>query len=148
MSSKSYIPQTLKVDLGDNPLAVALEKSTVDISVVDGQVRVSPITFGDGDSKIGKSANASLDAVVAFLAGSPDAVIAIKGHTDAQGDAEANATLSTDRAQAVLDYLVTKGVGPSRLSASGFGGTQPIADNDTEDGRLANNRIEFVTTLK
>ena len=65
------------------------------------------------------------------------------GHTDATGDAAVNKTLSQNRAQAVVDYLIFKGVDPVQLRAIGYGQEKPIADNQTDEGKFKNRRIEF-----
>ena len=73
----------------------------------------------------------------------PSLQIRISGHTDNIGDASYNQELSQARAQAVVDYLLEKGIKTERLSASGFGQSLPIADNNTEEGRQLNRRVEL-----
>ena len=70
-------------------------------------------------------------------------LVEVAGHTDDQGSLESNQTLSQNRAQAVLDYMVGKGVDPSRLQAKGYGETRTIDTNETEAGRAKNRRVEF-----
>lgn len=72
----------------------------------------------------------------------------IKGHTDNVGTPEYNTELSRKRAQSVVDYLVKNGIDSGRLTAKGLGDTEPIASNDTEEGRQANRRTEFVIVPK
>jgi OmpA-OmpF porin, OOP family len=81
------------------------------------------------------------DAIKAMPAGTK---IEIGGHTDNTGDPNFNTTLSDDRANAVKDELVNLGVDAAMLTAKGYGSEKPIADNNTEEGRLKNRRIEFV----
>jgi outer membrane protein OmpA-like peptidoglycan-associated protein len=70
--------------------------------------------------------------------------IAIEGHASAEGEANHNRTLSDARAKSVMTYLTTKGgVDASRLTAQGFGSDKPLADNNTEEGRVKNRRVEF-----
>ncbi|MEN9797159.1 MAG: hypothetical protein RL653_855, partial [Pseudomonadota bacterium] len=69
--------------------------------------------------------------------------VQVEGHTDASGNAGANMTLSSKRAAAVVKYLVGKGVEKARLSSKGFGGTKPIADNETDEGKAKNRRVIF-----
>ena len=70
--------------------------------------------------------------------------ISIEGHTDNVGDAVSNKKLSNDRAKAVMDALVAKGIDKTRLSSLGWGQEKPVADNRTEDGRTKNRRVEIV----
>lgn len=69
--------------------------------------------------------------------------VAIEGHASSDGDDNQNLTLSDGRAKAVMAYIVTKGVDAKRLTAEGFGEKKPIADNNTEEGRIKNRRVEF-----
>jgi outer membrane protein OmpA-like peptidoglycan-associated protein len=69
--------------------------------------------------------------------------ILIEGHASSEGDAAHNLKLSDERAKAVMAYLVEHGISKDRLSAKGFGSSDPIADNKTEDGREKNRRVEF-----
>ncbi len=67
----------------------------------------------------------------------------LAGHTDNVGSDNANLKLSKDRAESVKNYLVSKGANPSRIEATGYGETQPIATNKTAAGRQKNRRVEF-----
>jgi hypothetical protein len=69
--------------------------------------------------------------------------VTVQGHTDSVGSSEFNAVLSQQRAEAVVKWLTSHGVGKDRLSAQGMGKEQPIMPNDTEAGRAANRRVEF-----
>ncbi|MFU2373156.1 MAG: OmpA family protein, partial [Bacteroidales bacterium] len=69
--------------------------------------------------------------------------IEVKGHTDNVGGDEFNMNLSRDRAKAVVNYLVSKGVNPDKLTYSYYGMRRPLSDNDTEEGRAKNRRVEF-----
>ena len=73
----------------------------------------------------------------------PDIDIFVVGHTDSMGDKNYNIGLGKKRAEAVVGYLVLKGVDAERLTAVGLGFSQPIADNSSDEGRAANRRIEF-----
>jgi outer membrane protein OmpA-like peptidoglycan-associated protein len=78
-----------------------------------------------------------------------DAAVAISGHTDNVGSDRANQLLSEQRAQAVREYLVSQeGIAASRLSARGYGKTQPVADNGTEAGRARNRRVDVVIAAR
>ena len=67
----------------------------------------------------------------------------VEGHTDADGEDEANLALSVSRAEAVVDALILRGIGPERLYAIGYGESLPIASNETRAGKQANRRIVF-----
>ena len=73
----------------------------------------------------------------------PTLVIEISGHTDNRGAAAYNQNLSQNRAKAVVDYFVQQGIPAARLKYAGYGLTQPIADNATDEGRATNRRVEF-----
>lgn len=83
------------------------------------------------------------DRDVARLKGEPDIRVEVAGHTDGVGSDAYNQKLSERRAQAVVDYLVSIGVDPKRLKAVGYGKKQPVASNDTEEGRAKNRRVEL-----
>ena len=85
-----------------------------------------------------------LDRLIETALRCPNASIEIAGHTDADGDQDGNQTLSEKRAQAVSDYLVRAGLPANRFTAVGYGSTQPLAGNDTDDGKAQNRRIDFV----
>jgi len=74
--------------------------------------------------------------------------IYIEGHTDNRGGAEFNRNLSRRRAESVRNYFINRGVAPERLEARGYGPDRPIAPNTTAQGRAANRRVEFLTTLR
>ncbi|MGZ3925077.1 MAG: OmpA family protein [Flavisolibacter sp.] len=89
-----------------------------------------------------------LDRVVQLLQDNPTVKIQIEGHTDNVGTAADNTKLSTNRAKAVVNYLVSKNISITRLTAKGFGATKPIADNKTEEGRAQNRRTELKVVSK
>ncbi len=85
-----------------------------------------------------------IDKVVKFLQENPDVTMEIAGHTDSVATADYNLSLSERRANAVRDYMVNAGIFATRLTAKGYGELQPVASNDTEDGRQKNRRTDFV----
>lgn len=84
-----------------------------------------------------------LDALYFYLKNNTNLTVEIYGHTDNQGTDSYNETLSNDRAKAVSDYLILKGLAPNRVSWIGFGSSKSIATNKTEAGRAQNRRVEF-----
>jgi len=102
------------------------------------------ITFRDGTATLRGAATPVLDEAVAVLERYPDLRVRIVGHTDDRGDSERNLDLSRRRADAVRDYLVSKGVAPERLETEGRGDAAPLVPNTTRENRAKNRRIEFV----
>lgn len=101
------------------------------------------VTFDTGSARLKRESDAALDRVAESLRGNPDVKVEVGGHTDNTGSPSVNAKLSASRAQSVVDYLVAKGIAPSRLKAKGYGSTQPAADNGTAEGRAKNRRVEL-----
>jgi outer membrane protein OmpA-like peptidoglycan-associated protein len=102
------------------------------------------LKFVVGKAELTSASFATLDKVAAIFKENPTLKAEVRGYTDNQGDAAKNLTLSQERAQAVVNYLVTKaGIASNRLTASGLGATNPIAPNTTEEGRAKNRRVEF-----
>lgn len=89
-----------------------------------------------------------LNTVVKFLTENPKVEIQVSGHTDNIGSDSYNMNLSQKRADAVKNYLVSKGIAAKRVSSKGYGKTKPIATNSTELGREQNRRVEFTITKK
>jgi len=79
-----------------------------------------------------------------LLQSSPSLQVSIEGHTDNTGNSESNKKLSEERAKAVMDALIAKGIKKERLSFVGWGQQKNIADNRTEEGRAKNRRVEIV----
>ena len=102
------------------------------------------INFETGKAVIQPESQAILDQVAAMLSGNPDLKVRAEGHTDNVGAAPANQTLSETRAAAVMNAIIGKGVDKARITSKGYGQTKPISDNQTEDGRAANRRVEIV----
>jgi outer membrane protein OmpA-like peptidoglycan-associated protein len=101
------------------------------------------ITFQSGSARIADDSLPALDELAADLAICPEAAVNVEGHTDADGEADANLALSVARAEAVVEALIERGVAFQRLYAVGYGESLPVADNDTAKGKRANRRIAF-----
>lgn len=101
------------------------------------------ILFQSGSTKIADDSLPAVDELAADLAICPDAAINVEGHTDADGEDDANLALSVARAEAVVEALIERGIAFQRLYAVGYGESLPIADNDTAAGKKANRRIAF-----
>ncbi|MDD2270972.1 MAG: OmpA family protein [Desulfuromonadaceae bacterium] len=106
-----------------------------------------PIKFKTGKAEIDPSCDKSMTAIAAIMADYPGFHVQVDGHTDNVGNPEANKKLSQERADAVVKYLVgKKSVDAKRLSAKGFGDSQPIADNKSKAGQAKNRRVDFTVT--
>jgi outer membrane protein OmpA-like peptidoglycan-associated protein/tetratricopeptide (TPR) repeat protein len=105
------------------------------------------IFFEINKAKLNKKSYVELDALTAYLKSAPTALILIEGHTDNRGDSEQNKILSSKRANTIASYLITKGIDSSRIKTAGLGGSQPISDNATEEGRIKNRRTSFTITI-
>jgi outer membrane protein OmpA-like peptidoglycan-associated protein len=115
---------------------VAVREDRIDI--------LEKVRFKFGSAVIQRSSFTMLDQVAKVLQNHPDLVrIQVEGHTDSTGSARANTALSQARAEAVVAYLVRRGVDRARLVPQGFGPTRPLATNVTRSGREANRRVEF-----
>src|SRR5438105_373448 len=108
-----------------------------------GHVAVYGIHFDTGKATIQPDSEAVLQQIVQLLQQNPTLKLRVEGHTDNQGPAPANQTLSEKRAQAVVAWLTAHGVNSSRLVAKGFGASKPVSANNTEEGRAKNRRVEL-----
>lgn len=106
-----------------------------------------PIKFKTGKAEIDPSCDKTMVAIAAIMNDYPGFHVQVDGHTDNVGNPEANRKLSQERAEAVVKYLVEKKtVDAKRLSAKGFGDSQPIADNKSKKGQAKNRRVDFTVT--
>lgn len=124
-----------------NPFVVAYKFLPAKSFVLDN------CNFDNGKATLQENSFKVLDELVAYLVRKDDEKIEIGGHTDNVGSAPSNLKLSQDRAVAVRDYLINKGIDPTRLTAKGYGMSKPVADNKTPAGRAENRRTE-VTILE
>ena len=102
------------------------------------------ILFDTSKATIKAESNAKLEEIVKVMNEYPNANFKLEGHTDSTGNAAKNLQLSKDRAAAVKDYLIAKGISANRLSSEGYGITKPIASNKTVEGRAENRRVEII----
>src|SRR5512134_2472377 len=110
---------------------------------VEERIVLRGVNFDFDKSDIRPDAAVILDEAASILNANPGRSVSVAGHTDSVGTDAYNQGLSERRAASVKDYLVGQGVDASRLSTSGFGESNPIASNDTADGRALNRRVEL-----
>jgi len=106
----------------------------------------SNVLFGFDESNLSGEARSNLNKLIKVLDGYPDTDIEIQGHTDSKGSQQYNLNLSQQRASAVSGYLVSQDISGRRLTVVGFGENSPKYQNDTENGRAQNRRVEFLIT--
>ncbi|MGZ3885303.1 MAG: OmpA family protein, partial [Bacteroidia bacterium] len=112
--------------------------------VPDQPLVLKNVLFETGKAVLLPSSYAELNTLAGHLAEKPGLKIEISGHTDNKGNASQNTLLSEKRAKAVCDYLIEKRIDPGRIRYKGYGSLKPIADNETEEGRQLNRRVELV----
>lgn len=137
-------------ELVELPAKSAAQQAQIDHAIANCQQKLETVLAGQtirfaiDDARIAAQSLPLLQKLAQTARPCEAFTIEIVGHTDAQGSASHNETLSLQRARAVQDYLAAQGLSPDRLRALGLGAQKPIADNRSERGREKNRRIEFV----
>lgn len=119
------------------------ENTLLDSLQVGSTVILHNIFFDYDKATLLQQSYNELHMLIGMLNAYPKMKIEVRGHTDGRGSDDYNRRLSENRAKAVVDYLVSKGIDPRRLQYKGFGKSMPIATNATEEGRARNRRVEF-----
>jgi OmpA-OmpF porin, OOP family len=132
-----------KADVSVKPASAPVD-ATVCQQLFSGLLGKGKIQFESGRATIDTDSAGLLDRLIETALRCPNANIEIAGHTDADGEDSFNQALSEKRAQAVMDYLVKAGLPANRFTPVGYGSTQPVASNDTDEGKAQNRRIDFV----
>ncbi len=149
-------------DKEDGPVASAPEGATdeaVEIDEEDQQIQIKRSTEGitlnlprihfyPDQARILPREKNRLDKLASLLKKVPDATIMVKGHTADVGSKESQYKLSVERAQTIIEEMVDRGMSPSRFVYQGIGGDEPLAPNDTEEGRAQNRRVEVIILNK
>ncbi len=132
---------------------VEFERVTIETNLLGGRVIVTdtdieildPVTFEPGKVTIAPTSFPALDATAATLQGNPTILLVeVQSHVDERGDAAVNLRLTEARARVIRNYLVTKGVDPARLTAQGYGETQPLDAHHNEAAWAKNTRVAFL----
>ena len=141
-------PDRIDMDI----IETAAMKQEVEVSATDmaaalasaGRVALYGILFDTGKATLRPESAATIEAIATLLRTDAALRLSVEGHTDNVGVGGANLDLSKRRAEAVVAALIAKGIASSRLTATGFGDTKPVADNTTDTGRAKNRRVELV----
>lgn len=132
VDSKDKCPNT--------PAGKAVDNSGCELAT---EYKLERVNFEFDSAKLTADSTASLDAAVQILKRHSDLKVEVAGHTDSVGNDDYNMGLSERRAQAVADYLIANGADAANITVKGYGETDPVADNGTEEGRAANRRVEL-----
>ena len=144
-----FIAVNENIDLSDLKEYKEITQDLYLVPIEVGQtVRLNNIFFETGKSDLLPASYVELDKLVKVLNENPNMEIEVEGHTDNVGSDPFNLSLSKNRAKAVYDYLIFKGISASRIKSNGYGETKPIETNDTEEGRAQNRRVQFTIMKK
>ena len=144
INRKGYLFYSDNFSLIENPvdsffnLSIPLQAIEAGSSII-----LKNIFFDNNKAQLKPASEDEIDKVIMLLNENPKLTVQISGHTDNVGKKEDNLALSLSRAKSVVNYIVSKGINASRLTAKGFGDTKPIASNDTEQGKTLNRRTEI-----
>jgi OOP family OmpA-OmpF porin len=133
----------VKADISVKPATAPVDSSVCQQLFSDLLVK-GRIRFEPGRASIDPDSAGLLDRLIETAMRCPSADIEIAGHTDADGEDASNQALSEKRAEAVVNYLVRAGLPASRFTATGYGSSQPVTTNDTDEGKAQNRRIDFL----
>jgi len=139
--AEGYIPRTVIVD--PKEAVNTMITRTIALSSKGGTVVLNHLIFEQGKAVINPKSFQELDELVAMMKDSPKVEIQLEGHTDNQGNPEANLKLSQSRVDAVKKYLTSRGISKSRVKTKAFGGSQPVSRENTEEARAKNRRVEM-----
>jgi OmpA-OmpF porin, OOP family len=120
------------------------KEATSPLKIEANKFRLDKVFFEIGESNLLSESFEQLNGVLKMLKEEPKMHIIVEGHTDNVGDPTQNKRLSLERAYNVREYLISKGIAGNRVQFKGYGDAKPIADNNTEEGRKMNRRVEFV----
>lgn len=147
VKADGYLFHSENFDIPDGS-AYNLVNKTIELKniKIGSKIALRNVFFDTGKSEIRSESFAELDRLVKLLKDVPALKIELSGHTDNTGSVQSNNKLSQDRAEAVVNYLASKGIAKNRLVAKGYGSSRPVDTNDTASGRQNNRRTEFEIT--
>jgi outer membrane protein OmpA-like peptidoglycan-associated protein len=149
IKKEGYVYESKYISKADSvfkaPAKVDVEIQPIELNK---SYRINDIYFAFNSSDLPPESKAVLEQMIEFLNFNNTLSIQIQGHTDNIGNDADNLRLSENRARSVYDYLIAREISPERLSYKGYGETDPVAANDSEEGRAMNRRTCFVITKK
>ncbi|MBN8575914.1 MAG: OmpA family protein [Cytophagales bacterium] len=143
VDNKGYINLAERLDIHTFELAALEMNFKLQAIAVGATVNLKSVLFAQGTTELLDESYPELNVVVDFLNANPRVEIELEGHTDNRGDRVKNVLLSQQRVDRIKSYLVSKGVSAKRIRGKGYGGSRPVASNDTEEARKLNRRVEF-----
>lgn len=142
--AKGYLSVNEKLELAKVDKYTEIEKDLLLVPIVkDESIQLSNVFFQQGKAALRSESFPELDRLVEIMQENPTMRIELSGHTDNTGNRDALMRLSQDRVQEVKTYLVKKGIKKDRIEGRGYGPTNPIVTNDTDENRERNRRVEF-----
>jgi outer membrane protein OmpA-like peptidoglycan-associated protein len=149
VKSEGYLFHSENFDI---PATTGFQELVKDIGLknvaVGSKIILKNIFFDFDKASLRPESTNELERLIKLLNDIPSMKIEMGGHTDSKGSDEYNQKLSQARCESVVNYLVGKGISKERLVAKGYGESQPIATNDTDEGRQMNRRTEFTILSK
>ena len=140
--AKGYNPRTVIVDPKDIGPDKKVQRDII-LTPSGETMRLNNLIFPQGKAVIDPKSYGELDEVAQMMKENSKMVIQLEGHTDNQGSAKANMELSESRVEAVKKYLVSKGIAKDRIKTKALGGSQPLANEMTQEARAMNRRVEM-----
>ena len=141
---ESYYPVSKNIDLRDYNEYEEISRDLELAPLAKGMhIRLNNLFFKTNSSELDHESLPELERLLDLMKQNPNLQIQVNGHTDNVGSESSNQILSENRAKSVYQYLSENGIEATRLSYKGFGESQPVGDNNTDEGRQANRRVEY-----
>jgi outer membrane protein OmpA-like peptidoglycan-associated protein len=140
------LPSGVMLSVAEGSLPYSLSRWLADTTdtAIPRRFVFDNLTFETGSSRLTPESSATVNALVAIMTAYPNVAVRLEGYTDNTGDPVANQRLSLERADAVRSTMMTRGIAGQRIATAGHGPENPVASNDTEEGRARNRRTELV----
>ncbi|UXP33436.1 OmpA family protein [Reichenbachiella agarivorans] len=142
VKADGYKPISEEFEVKDQGIGLIEKNFKMEPDAMHEKFTLDNLMFSRGKAGISEESNQELDEFAAWLDERPNVIVQLEGHTDFQGNADANMQLSEERVLAVKDYLVSKGVKKNRIQTKAFGGTEPLTRERTPEARAKNRRVE------